>query len=148
MSGTFIVLFMTFCFLFFGYLGVPVAFSLLAGVLLGAMFTDVSHTALIQKMFDGMDSEALLALFAEDATLTHPVGTDHGHTEIADFHNDVVFAGQLHMTIVRRIEQGNVEVVQLQGTSPLNDDDTTVQTVDIFTLNDDGLVQALDIYYR
>src|ERR1043165_4242760 len=53
---------MTFCFLFFGYLGVPVAFSLLAGVLLGAMFTDVSHTALIQKMFDGVDSEALLAI--------------------------------------------------------------------------------------
>ncbi len=43
-------------------LGVPVAFSLLAGVLIGAMFTDVSHTAIIQKMFDGMDSEALLAI--------------------------------------------------------------------------------------
>src|SRR6266446_4644460 len=35
---------MTFCFLFFGYLGVPVPFSLLAGV------------------FDGVDSEALLAI--------------------------------------------------------------------------------------
>ena len=53
---------MTFCFLSFGYLGVPVAFSLLGGVLIGAMFTDVSHTAIIQKMFDGMDSEALLAI--------------------------------------------------------------------------------------
>jgi tripartite ATP-independent transporter DctM subunit len=53
---------MTFLFLFFGYLGVPVAFSLLAGVLVGAMFTDVSHAAIIQKMFDGMDSEALLAI--------------------------------------------------------------------------------------
>jgi C4-dicarboxylate transporter, DctM subunit len=53
---------MTFLFLFFGYLGVPVAFSLLAGVLIGASFTDVTHTALIQKMFDGMDSEALLAI--------------------------------------------------------------------------------------
>ena len=62
MSGTFIVLLMTFLFLCFGYLGVPVAFSLLAGVLIGAIFTDVSHTAIIQKMFDGMDSEALLAI--------------------------------------------------------------------------------------
>ena len=62
MSGTAVVLFMTFLFLTFGYMGVPVAFSLLAGVLLGAMWTDVSHTALIQKMFDGMDSEALLAI--------------------------------------------------------------------------------------
>src|SRR5881394_767535 len=53
---------MSFCFLFFGYLGVPVPFSLMAGVFIGAIFTDVSHTALIQKMFDGMDSEALLAI--------------------------------------------------------------------------------------
>ena len=47
---------MTFLFLSFGYLGVPVAFSLPAGVLVGAMFTDVSLTAIVQKMFDGMDS--------------------------------------------------------------------------------------------
>src|SRR5947207_1823763 len=51
---------MTFCFLFFGYLGVPVAFSLLGGVMICAMFTDVSHPALIQHMFDGMDSAALV----------------------------------------------------------------------------------------
>jgi tripartite ATP-independent transporter DctM subunit len=62
MSGTLIVLLMTFLFLFFGYLGVPVAFSLLAGTLIGAMLTDVSHAAIIQKMFDGMDNEALLAI--------------------------------------------------------------------------------------
>ena len=93
------------------------------------------------------DTAALLALFAEDATLEHPVGTDQGHTEIADFHNDVIFAGQVHMTLARTIEQGNIEVAQLEGTSPLNED-TTVHTVDIFTLNPNGLVQTLDIYYR
>jgi len=61
-NSTLVLLFMAFCFLFFGYMGVPVAFSLLAGVMIGASFTDVSHTAIIQKMFDGMDSEALLAI--------------------------------------------------------------------------------------
>src|SRR6266851_839639 len=53
---------MSFCFLFFGYLGVPVPFSLMAGVFIGAMFIDVSLAALVQKMFDGVDSEALLAI--------------------------------------------------------------------------------------
>jgi tripartite ATP-independent transporter DctM subunit len=53
---------MTVLFLVFGYLGVPVAFSLMAGVLIGASFTDVTLTAIVQKMFDGMDSEALLAI--------------------------------------------------------------------------------------
>src|SRR5204862_7616890 len=53
---------MSFCFLFFGYLGVPVPFSLLAGVFIGALLTDVSLAAIIQKVFDGVDSEALLAI--------------------------------------------------------------------------------------
>src|SRR5437660_9061500 len=53
---------MTFLFLLFGYMGVPVAFSLLAGVIVGTLFTDVTLAAIIQKMFDGVDSEALLAI--------------------------------------------------------------------------------------
>src|SRR5438128_8649382 len=53
---------MTFCFLCFGYLGVPVPFWRMAGVFIGALVTDVSLAAIIQKIFDGMDSEALLAI--------------------------------------------------------------------------------------
>jgi C4-dicarboxylate transporter DctM subunit len=53
---------MTFCFLFFGYLGVPVPFALMGGVFIGALLTDVSLAAIIQKVFDGMDTEALLAI--------------------------------------------------------------------------------------
>lgn len=93
------------------------------------------------------DTAALLALFADDATLSHPVGTDQGHVEIADFHTDVIFAGQVHMTLFRNIEHGNIEVAQLEGTSALNED-ATLHTVDIFTMNDSGLIQTLDIYYR
>src|SRR6202030_4310697 len=57
-----VLLIMTCLFLFFGYLGVPVAFSLIAGTVIGAAFTDVTFAALVQKMFDGVDSEALLAI--------------------------------------------------------------------------------------
>ena len=62
MSASLILALMTALFLVFGYMGVPVAFSLMAGVLVGAMFADVSMPAIIQKMFDGVDSEALLAI--------------------------------------------------------------------------------------
>ncbi len=62
MDSAFVLGLMTFLFLLFGYLGVPVPFSLLGGVLICASFTEVSHVAIIQKMFDGMDSEALLAI--------------------------------------------------------------------------------------
>ena len=55
MSAPVILALMSFCFLFFGYLGVPVPFSLMAGVFVGAMLTDVSLAAIIQKIFDGVE---------------------------------------------------------------------------------------------
>ena len=61
-SAPVILALMSFCFLFFGYLGVPVPFSLMAGVFVGALLTDVSLAAIVQKIFDGVDSEALLAI--------------------------------------------------------------------------------------
>src|SRR3984893_10485236 len=61
-SAPAILALMSFCFLFFGYLGVPVPFSLMAGVFVRAALTDVSLAAIVQKIFDGMDSEALLAI--------------------------------------------------------------------------------------
>ncbi|OYU47081.1 MAG: C4-dicarboxylate ABC transporter [Rhizobiales bacterium PAR1] len=62
MNPAFILALMTVMFLTFGYMGVPVAFSLMAGVFIGAIFTDISMASIIQKMFDGVDSEALLAV--------------------------------------------------------------------------------------
>jgi C4-dicarboxylate transporter, DctM subunit len=61
MNG-FIVALMTVLFLLFGYLGVPVAFSLIAGVAIGTMLTPVSLPSIIGQVFNGMDSEALMAI--------------------------------------------------------------------------------------
>ena len=62
MSSALVLGLMTVLFLGFGYMGVPVAFALMGGVLIGTAFTDVTFATLIQKMFDGIDSEALLAI--------------------------------------------------------------------------------------
>src|SRR5437764_2859920 len=53
---------MSICFLGFGYSGVPVPFALMAGVFVGAGLADVSLAAILQKVFDGVDNEALLAI--------------------------------------------------------------------------------------
>src|SRR5215831_5605276 len=53
---------MGFLFLFFGYMGVPVAFALIASVLVVTMFTPVSQASMIAQLFNGMDVEALLAV--------------------------------------------------------------------------------------
>ncbi len=60
-NGT-IILIMTFLFLWFGYMGVPVAFALMAGVLVACMLTPISMQSMIGQMFHGIDSEILLAV--------------------------------------------------------------------------------------
>jgi C4-dicarboxylate transporter, DctM subunit len=53
---------MAFCFLFFGYMGVPVAFALIAGVVIGTLFTPVSLPSIMAQLFNGVDTEALMAV--------------------------------------------------------------------------------------
>src|SRR5262245_6121835 len=59
--GLLIVL-MGFLFLFLGYMGVPVAFALIASVLIVTVFTPISQASMIAQVFNGMDVEALLAV--------------------------------------------------------------------------------------
>src|SRR6516164_866609 len=53
---------MGFLFLFLGYMGVPVAFALIASVLIVTAFTPVSEASMIAQVFNGIDVEALLAV--------------------------------------------------------------------------------------
>ena len=53
---------MTVLFLGFGYLGVPVAFALMAGVLVGTAMTPITYQSMIGQLFNGVDSEALMAI--------------------------------------------------------------------------------------
>lgn len=53
---------MTALFLGLGYLGVPVAFSLMAGVLVGTALTPISLQSMMGQLFNGIDSESLMAI--------------------------------------------------------------------------------------
>jgi C4-dicarboxylate transporter DctM subunit len=53
---------MTALFLTLGYMGVPVAFALIAGVMVGTVFTPVTLQSIIGQLFNGIDSEALMAI--------------------------------------------------------------------------------------
>jgi tripartite ATP-independent transporter DctM subunit len=57
-----LILLMAGIFLGLGYLGVPVAFAIMAGVLIVTFFTPVSFSSIIGQLFHGIDSEALLAV--------------------------------------------------------------------------------------
>ncbi|HTO10405.1 MAG TPA: TRAP transporter large permease [Candidatus Binatia bacterium] len=62
MSPGAILVLMGAVFLLLGYMGVPVVFAIMAGVLLATAFTPVSFPSMIGQMFHGIDSEALLAI--------------------------------------------------------------------------------------
>jgi C4-dicarboxylate transporter, DctM subunit len=61
-TNGFLIVLMGSLFLLLGYLGVPVAFALIASVLLVTMFTPVSQASMIAQLFNGMDVEALMAI--------------------------------------------------------------------------------------
>ena len=62
MSNGAIIVMMSALFLGLGYVGVPVAFALIAGVLVGTFFTPISFPSIIGQLFHGIDSESLLAI--------------------------------------------------------------------------------------
>src|SRR5712692_5551480 len=49
-------------FLLLGYMGVPVAFAIIAGVLVATAFTPISFQSMVGQLFHGIDSETLLAV--------------------------------------------------------------------------------------
>ena len=62
MSNGGILVFMASLFLLLGYMGVPVTFALIAGVLIAVQFTQISMQSMVGQLFHGIDSEALLAV--------------------------------------------------------------------------------------
>jgi tripartite ATP-independent transporter DctM subunit len=57
-----IIILMTTIFLVFGYMGVPVAFAILAGTFVATMLTPISMQSMVGQMFHGIDAETLLAI--------------------------------------------------------------------------------------
>ncbi len=62
MSTGSLLLIMAGLFLGLGYLGVPVAFSIMAGVLVATALTKVTLASIVGQLFHGVDVEALLAV--------------------------------------------------------------------------------------
>ncbi|HEV8503495.1 MAG TPA: TRAP transporter large permease [Casimicrobiaceae bacterium] len=62
MSAAGVLLLMTLLFLVLGYMGVPVVFALVAGVLTATAFTQISMQSMVGQLFHGIDSETLLAV--------------------------------------------------------------------------------------
>src|SRR5438046_4464470 len=62
MSSGLLLVLMGGLFLLLGYMGVPVAFAIIARVLAATAFTPISFQSMVGQLFHGIDSETLLAV--------------------------------------------------------------------------------------
>src|SRR6266436_6311220 len=95
MSSGMLLVVMGGLFLLLGYMGVPVAFAIIAGVLVATAFTPISFQSMIGQLFHGIDSEALLAvpffllvgeLMSSANVVYRMIGLDHGQPDPAVDH--------------------------------------------------------------
>jgi tripartite ATP-independent transporter DctM subunit len=61
-SDATVVIIMVGLFLGLGYLGVPVAFAIIASVIFGTWFTDIAYSSMANQLFNGVNSIPLLAV--------------------------------------------------------------------------------------
>ncbi len=93
------------------------------------------------------ESEAIVAMYTEDATVEDPVGSTprSGKEEIRELYKNA--AGRLRLEL-----EGNVRVVGNIGAAamlayPAGMEGMVVDTIDIMTFNDEGLITSMRAYW-
>lgn len=93
------------------------------------------------------DLPRLLALFAEDGQLNHPYGVFKGKDKLAEFYGGLVMKADTQLSLGRIAAEGRVCSVEVIGRSP-QAPEKAQYAIDLFEVNDQGLVTELAIYYR
>ena len=101
-------------------------------------YVDAVNTKNIEKM---------LALFAEDGVLVHPIGTFEGHEKLRQFYEGIVMKADTKLSVGLRASEGNVAIAEVTGVSPHAPDDPQY-ACDVFQVDEAGRVKHLAIYYR
>jgi steroid delta-isomerase len=116
------------------------------------MPTEQHMKAVLQTYIDEVsrgDAEAVTALFADDAVVEDPVGTEprRGLAEIAAFYRETA-AGRVRLSLVTPIRGSYANraamalTVEVPGDSPMR-----IRAIDVFTFGDDGLITAMQAYW-
>lgn len=99
------------------------------------------------ECINSKDLETLMSLFAEDGKLVHPYGVFEGKDKLAEFYGGLVMVADTHLSIGRVAAEGCVCSIEVIGISP-QAPDKPQYAIDLFEVNDAGLVCELAIYYR
>ena len=93
------------------------------------------------------DLKALLDLFTDDGVLIHPIGVFEGREKLSEFYGGIVMKADTKLSVGLTAVEGNVAIAEVTGVSP-SAPDNPQYACDVFTVDDDGRVPRLAIYYR
>lgn len=116
------------------------------------MPTAEQMTAIVHAYVDGFakaDPEAIVALFAEDATVEDPVGTPPkvGHQAIREFYTFSVSTGaKLHLQGPIRLG-GDYAAFAFQVRLKMGEADATVDVIDVFRFDAAGKIARMEAYF-
>ena len=106
------------------------------------------HAALAYvECINTKDLDRLLALFADNGRLNHPFGLFDGKDKLAEFYGGLVMLADTVLSTGRIAAEGSVCSIEVIGRSP-QAPDKAQYAVDLFEVNEQGLITELAIYYR
>jgi steroid delta-isomerase len=93
------------------------------------------------------DFEAIALLYAESATIEDPVGSEphRGRDAIREFYR--ASAGSVRLELEGRVRAAGREGAAAMVARPKVDPSVRVETLDVMTFGDDGLVTAMRAYW-
>jgi steroid delta-isomerase len=93
------------------------------------------------------DFEAIARLYAEDATVEDPVGSapHRGRAAIREFYR--ASAGAVRLELEGRVRSAGNEGAAAMIARPAADPSMRVETLDVMTFGDDGLVTSMRAYW-
>lgn len=100
--------------------------------------------------FNRVDAEAIIALYADDATVEDPVGKPPmaGKAKIADFYRYAIKTGaKLALAAPIRASHGNSAAMAFDVKLNMPQGPALIRVIDVMTFNDAGKIASMHAYW-
>ncbi|PXW30335.1 UNVERIFIED_CONTAM: steroid delta-isomerase [Williamsia faeni] len=100
------------------------------------------------SFLDAGTAEAIADLYAPDATLEDPVGTEprRGRDDIRSFYSKISSSGIAAELITMRVS-GNSAAFHFRVTTTTADQVITIEPIDVMTFDNDGLITSMRAFW-
>jgi steroid delta-isomerase len=100
--------------------------------------------------YNRADADAVIALYADDATVEDPVGTEPkvGKARIAEFYNMAIATGaRLSLAAPIRASHGNAAAMAFDVLLDMPQGKALIRVIDVMTFNEEGKFTSMRAYW-